>query len=81
MKTVRGTIRPQRPSWNDGESFTMICGLAVLLSGLTYDHSAFEIRGGGFMLATAAAAKISSVTRYRRRLKEWRATADDGPLI
>ena len=71
--------RPQPPAWNR-DVFAALCGLALFLSGLTYDHSAFEVRTGGIWLATIVASCVVSSARYKRRLRKWHETADCGPV-
>lgn len=62
--------RPHPSAW-DKEGFAALCGLALLLSGLTYDHSAFEVRVGGIWLVATLASCLVTFTRYRRRMREW----------
>jgi hypothetical protein len=62
--------RPQPPAWNK-EGSGALCGLALLLSGLTYDHSAFEVHMGGIWLAATFASCVATFTRYKRRMRKW----------
>jgi hypothetical protein len=71
--------RPQPHAWNR-DIFGGLCGLALILSGVTYDHSAFEVRAGGIWLATIVASCMVSFASYKRRLREWHDTADCEPV-
>lgn len=71
MKKDRLPSRPEAPTWNR-DFFAAVCGLALLLSGLTYDHSAFEVRTGSIWLLVVCADCALSYAVYRRRIGKWR---------
>lgn len=78
VEKERSGGRPKAPAWNSGDTFGAGAGLALLLSGLTYDHSSFEARAGSVWLAAVAARRTLSTVIHRRRLGKWRkATACD----
>lgn len=58
----RPRSRSRPPAWNR-VFFAGACGLALLLSGLTYDHSSFEVHVGAVWLAGVA---LSCALSWRR---------------